>query len=74
MPDSAVSSHFRNVRVDSGGGKLVFGFGMFLMALADWLARRKHDGRRQCDVCGQRFGTFEEAEDHRRRAHAYEPV
>lgn len=48
----------------------MFGFGIFLMALADKLTRRKYDGGKRCDVCKQDFMTFEEAEVHRRNVHS----
>lgn len=48
----------------------MFGIGIFLMALADRLARRRYDKDKRCDVCKQGFATFEEVEVHRREAHS----
>lgn len=48
----------------------MFGFGIFLVALADKLTRRKYGGGKRCDVCKQDFMTFEEAEVHRRNVHS----
>ncbi|AIC14555.1 hypothetical protein [Nitrososphaera viennensis] len=48
----------------------MFGFGILLMALADFMARRKNKERRRCDICRQKFDTYEAAEEHRRKAHA----
>lgn len=49
---------------------LMFGFGILLMALADRFAGRKSKNeRKHCDVCGQRFLSYEDAEAHRRIAH-----
>jgi hypothetical protein len=42
---------------------------MLLMAIADYRARRKNKERTYCDVCNQKFDTFEYAEEHRRRMH-----
>jgi hypothetical protein len=48
----------------------VWGFGIYLMHLSDYLAGRKHKKKaRTCDVCGQRFGMIEEMEVHRRKEH-----
>jgi hypothetical protein len=48
----------------------VWGFGIYLMRLSDYLAGRKHKKRaRTCDVCGQRFRMIEEMEVHRRKEH-----
>jgi hypothetical protein len=48
----------------------MFGFGILLMALADRFAGRKSkNARTLCDVCGQRFPSYEDAEDHRRNVH-----
>lgn len=54
----------------SANNYLMFGIGVFLVALADRLARRKNDRDRRCDVCKQGFATFEEAEVHRREMHS----
>ena len=49
----------------------MFGFGILLMALADRLAGRKSkNGYKQRDICEQTFPSYEDAEAHRRRAHA----
>lgn len=48
----------------------MFGFGILPVALADLLTRRKNKERKRCDVCKQRFDTYEAAEEHRRKAHA----
>lgn len=48
----------------------MFGLGIFLMALADRLARRKHGKEKRCDVCKKGFATFEEVEIHRRNVHS----
>jgi hypothetical protein len=48
----------------------MFGFGILLMALADRFARRKSKNERTlCDICGQRFPSYEDAEGHKRNAH-----
>ena len=50
--------------------KVVWGFGIYLMHLSDYLAGRKHKKKvRTCDVCGQRFRMIEEMEVHRRKEH-----
>ena len=46
----------------------MFGFTIYLMAFADWLAGRKRSGAK-CDLCGARFESHEQKEDHRRKAH-----
>lgn len=48
----------------------MFGSGIFLTALADLAARRQIKERKRCDICRQKFGTYEAAEDHRRKMHA----
>jgi hypothetical protein len=53
-----------------GGIETVWGFGIYLMHLSDYLAGRKHKKKvRTCDVCGQRFKMIEEMEIHRRKEH-----
>lgn len=63
----------------------MFGFGIILMHLADYFARRKYDahrekndeakqqqvidGTKQCDVCGKYFGTAIELETHIKESH-----
>jgi hypothetical protein len=39
------------------------------MRIADYLAGRKYKKRMQCDVCGQKFESISETEEHRRNAH-----
>lgn len=39
------------------------------MAFARVMAKRKIKEGKLCDVCSQRFVTFEAAEEHRRRMH-----
>lgn len=49
----------------------MFGFGILLMALTDFLeGRRGKNLQKHCDVCNQKFASFEEAESHRRESHA----
>ncbi len=48
----------------------MFGSRIFLTALADFLARRQIKERKRCDICRQKFDTYEAAEDHRRKMHA----
>ncbi|AIF83750.1 hypothetical protein NTE_01689 [Candidatus Nitrososphaera evergladensis SR1] len=48
----------------------MFGFGIILTALADRLAQRRNKERKRCDICRQRFDTYEAAEEHRRKVHA----
>lgn len=52
----------------------MFGFGVLLMAVADYLARRQHDRQRKCDVCRQKFENFESVEKHRREVHSNAPA
>jgi hypothetical protein len=48
----------------------MWGFGIYLMHLADYLAGRKHKKKaKTCDVCGQQFRTIEDMEAHRRKEH-----
>lgn len=63
----------------------MFGFGIILMHLADYFARRKYDKQRrkndevkeqqvidrtkQCDICGKDFGTETELETHIKESH-----
>jgi hypothetical protein len=63
----------------------MFGFGIILMHLADYFARRKYDEQRkkndevkqqqvidrtkQCDICGKDFGTEIELEIHIKESH-----
>jgi hypothetical protein len=48
----------------------MWGFGIYLMHLSDYLAGRKHKKKaRTCDVCGQQFRMIEEMEVHRRKEH-----
>jgi hypothetical protein len=48
----------------------MWGFGIYLMHLSDYLAGRKHKKKaRTCDVCGQQFRMIEEMEIHRRKEH-----
>jgi hypothetical protein len=51
--------------------KGMWGFGIYLMHLSDFLAGRKHKKKkaRRCDVCGQQFRMIEEMEVHRRKEH-----
>jgi hypothetical protein len=52
------------------GMKRMWGFGIYLMHLSDYLAGRKHKKKaRTCDVCGQQFRMIEEMEVHRRKEH-----
>jgi tRNA U54 and U55 pseudouridine synthase Pus10 len=48
----------------------MFGITMILVAIADYRAQRKNKERKRCDVCNQKFNSFEDAEEHRRKAHA----
>lgn len=45
----------------------MWGFGIFLMLLADYLYGRR--GRKKCDVCGKKFNSADEMEVHRRDLH-----
>jgi hypothetical protein len=47
----------------------MFGINALLMAIADYRARRRNAARTQCDVCSQKFASFEAAEEHRRKMH-----
>ena len=63
----------------------MFGFGIILMHLADYFARRKYDKQRrkndevkqkqvidrtkQCDICGKDFDTEIELETHIKESH-----
>lgn len=62
----------------------MFGFGIILMHLADYFARRKYDKQRkndevvqqqvidrtkQCDICGKSFGIEMELGNHIRENH-----
>jgi hypothetical protein len=63
----------------------MFGFGIILMHLADYFARRKYDEQRkrnddvtqqrvidrtkQCDICGKDFGTEIGLETHIKESH-----
>jgi hypothetical protein len=63
----------------------MFGFGIILMHLADYFARRNYDKQRrkndevkqkqvidrtkQCDICGNDFGTEIELETHIKESH-----
>ena len=52
------------------GIERMWGFGIYLMHLSDYLAGRKHKKKaRTCDVCGQQFRMIEEMEVHRRKEH-----
>jgi hypothetical protein len=46
----------------------MWGFGIALMALVDFLSRRKHSSEK-CEVCNKLFNSFEEKEEHRRLEH-----
>ena len=46
---------------------LMWGFGIYLMRLADYLYGRR--GRKKCDVCGKKFDNADEMEAHRRDLH-----
>lgn len=48
----------------------MYGIGIYLSAFADYLTRRKYDKQKRCDVCGQKFETFERTEIHRRESHS----
>ena len=48
----------------------MYGIGIYLTAFADYLTRRRHDKQKICDVCKQRFETFERTEIHRRESHS----
>jgi hypothetical protein len=50
----------------------MWGFIIYLMHLADYLAGRKYKKRMQCDVCGQKFESMSETEEHRRNAHPHD--
>jgi hypothetical protein len=47
----------------------MWGFGIILMRLADYLESRKYNKRMQCDVCGQKFDSIAETEEHRHNVH-----
>ncbi len=58
----------------------MFGFGIILMHLSDYLMRRKHNkqkakeqqvvgGKGQCDRCGKAFGTENELWNHTKEYH-----
>jgi hypothetical protein len=51
----------------------MWGFGIILMRLADYFESRKYEKRMKCDVCGQKFGSIAETEEHRRNAHPDNP-
>ena len=46
-----------------------FGIAHIRTALARAMANRENKERKLCDVCNQRFTTFEDTEEHRRKAH-----
>jgi hypothetical protein len=47
----------------------MFGINALFMAIADYRARRRNAARTYCDVCSQKFASFEAAEEHRRKMH-----
>jgi len=48
----------------------MFKFEILVTQLADRLAKRKNEERKRCDICRQKFATYEAAEEHRRKVHA----
>ncbi len=48
----------------------MFGVKIIVTAVADLVARKKNKDRKRCDVCKQKFDTYEAVEDHRRKTHA----
>ena len=50
----------------------MWGFTIYIMRLADYLTGRRYKRRMQCDVCGQKFGSISETEEHRRKAHPHD--
>lgn len=50
--------------------RTMWGFGIILMRLADYLESRKYEKRMHCDVCGQKFDSIAETEEHRHNVHA----
>ena len=51
---------------------IMWGFTIYLMRLAEYLTGRRYKKRIQCDVCGQKFGSISETEEHRRKAHPHD--
>jgi hypothetical protein len=47
----------------------MWGFTIYLMALADYLSGRKYKKRMKCNVCGKKFNSITETEQHIRQAH-----
>lgn len=54
---------------------LMWGFGVYLMHLADFLTRRRHNKQKlkTCDVCREKFDSIETMEKHRRDSHPNVP-
>lgn len=48
----------------------MFGVKIIVTVVADLVARKKNKERKRCDVCKQKFDTYEAAEEHRRKMHA----
>jgi hypothetical protein len=45
----------------------MWGFGIYLIRLADYLYGQR--GRKKCDVCGKKFDSADDMEVHRRDLH-----
>ncbi|HKU49543.1 MAG TPA: hypothetical protein VJP79_06310 [Nitrososphaera sp.] len=53
----------------------MWGFGIYLMHLADYVSRRRYNKQKMktCDVCREKFDTIEVMEKHRRDSHPNVP-
>jgi hypothetical protein len=49
----------------------MWGFTIYLMRLADYIQGRKYGKKMKCDLCGQKFSSIAETEEHRRINHPY---
>jgi hypothetical protein len=54
---------------------VMWGFGVYLVHLADYLSRRRYNKRKlkTCDVCRKKFESAEGMEKHRRDSHPNVP-
>ena len=46
----------------------MWGFTIYLMRLADYLHGRRYKNKK-CDICGKKFGSMDDMEEHRRNLH-----
>lgn len=49
----------------------MWGFTIYLMRLADYIRGRKYEKRMKCNLCGQKFPSIVETEEHRRINHPH---